>query len=253
MDRQAVLRWAAVAAALFGLSGCARLGGEAFQPTHSLDIPFTGSLDTPIGQTFRPATKAIAEIDLLTVTYAQLADPRGALTVTLADGLGGRQLARVVVNGAQVEDNHWLPVRFDPPVLAPEVSAITVRWHGTAPVGLLANAPPPGFDRTAQAVNDPYPGGQLTISGMPAAGDLAFRVVGTGGAGAAARQLVGMARSAGGRLLRDELGFTLGWLGLLIGAMALAITGLRQRTNLACQLDDGGDGEQEGERDQAGA
>ncbi len=233
-------------AAVLALPGCGRLGGAPFQPTHSLAIPLGGALDQPVGQTFRPATDAIAEIDLLTVTYAQLADPGGALTVTLTDHLDGRQLASVTISGAQVEDNHWLPVRLDPPAPAPAVAAITVRWEGATRVGLLANAPPPGFDRAAQDANDPYPGGQLTVNGMPAAGDLAFRVVGTGGAGAAARQLVGILRSAGGRLLRDEPGFTLGWLGLLAGAAALATTGLRRRGNAAGQLRDGGDGEQEG-------
>jgi hypothetical protein len=214
-----------VIAALLAVSGCARLGGEAFQPTYSMALP----LGDPVGQTFRPATDAIAGIDLFTVTYAQPADPRGVLTVTLQDGLGGRQLASATLGGQQIADNRGARARFNPPVPAPQVAAVMVRWDGATTVGLQANIPPPGYDPVQQDANDPYPGGELIWNGARAQGDLAFRVVGSGGPDALARQLGGIVRSAGGRLLRDEPAFTLSWLTLLASAVALAVTGLHRR------------------------
>ncbi|MGH8909496.1 MAG: hypothetical protein ACRD0K_24105 [Egibacteraceae bacterium] len=212
-------------AALLVLAGCARLGGEAFQASHSGAVP----LDAPVGQTFRPATSGIRGIDLLTATYGQEQDPSGTLRATLRDAQSGTALAVVSVGGDRIGDNRWVPVRFDPPVPAPEVASITVTWDGDTPVALRANVPPADFDPVEQDANDPYPGGELLRDGVPAAGDLAFRVLGTGGPRETAAQLVGMVQSAGGRLLRDELGFALSWLALLAGAVTLAVIGFRQR------------------------
>ncbi len=245
MDRRVTLGSAALAA-LLALPGCARLGGEAFQPTHSAAIV----LDDPVGQTFRPATDAIAGVDLSIATYRQTADPNGVLTVILRDGLGGRQLRSASVGGEQLLDNQWARVRFASPVPAPEVAAIEVRWDGPTTVGLLANVPPAGYDPAQQDANDPYPGGELIRNGARAQGDLAFRVVGTGGPDELARQLGGILRSAGGRLLRDEPGFTLGWLGLLAGAVAFTVTGQRRRSG---ELSDGGDREAHSEGQDPGA
>jgi hypothetical protein len=211
--------------AVLGLAGCARLGGEAFQASHSGAIP----LEVPLGQTFRPATKGIRGIDLLTVTYERTPDPEGVLRVVLGDDQTGATLATASLGGDRVGDNRWVPVRFDPPVPAPRVARLTVAWDGDTPVGLRANFPPPHFDPAEQDANDPYPGGELLRDGTRAAGDLAFRVLGTGGWREAVGQLAGMIRSAGGRLLRDDLPFTLVWLTLVAGAVTLAVTGFQQR------------------------
>lgn len=237
-------------AALLALSGCARVGGEAFQPTYSTTIPLDDPLGGPVGQTFRPATDAITGIDLFMVAYGQAPDPSGTLTVTLRDGLGGRQLASAIVGGQRIADNQWVPVRFNPSAPAPQTAAIEARWDGATPVGLLANLPPPGYDPARQDANDPYPGGELIRNGARAQGDLAFRVVGAGGADELSRQLGGILRSAGGRLLRDEPAFTLGWLVLLAGAVALAVTGLRQRPG---QLGDRRGRQQHAQRQEPGA
>jgi hypothetical protein len=227
---------------MLALAGCGRIGGEAFQATHNGAVPVTGA----IGQTFRPATGAIRGVDLLTATYGRQADPGGTLTVTLTDAATGLRIGAASVGGAQIGDNRWVAVRFSPPVAAPEVAAVTVRWTGRTPIALRVNAPPPRLDRTVQDINDPYPGGELLVDGGRAAGDLAFRVVGTGGAADAAGQAGGMIRSAGGRLLRNELPFAVAWLGLLGVACGLACSGFvrRRRTE---QLAGGGSGEQDQE------
>jgi hypothetical protein len=246
VDCRAVLGWIVALAALLALPGCARVGGEAFQPTYSAALPLHAS----VGQTFRPATDAIAGIDLFTVTYAQPADPRGVLTVTLRDGLGGRQLASATLGGRQIADNRWARARFNPPVPAPQVAAVMVGWDGATPVGLQANIPPPEYDPVQQDANDPYPGGELIWNGVRAQGDLAFRVVGSGDPDELARQLGGILRSAGGRLLRDERSFTLGWLALLASSAALAVTGLRRRPS---EFGNRRHREQHGERQESGA
>ncbi|MGH8929799.1 MAG: hypothetical protein ACRDZO_03955 [Egibacteraceae bacterium] len=218
-------RFLTALAGLLLLTGCARLGGEEFQASHS-DAVLLGAT---VGQTFRPVTSAVRGLDLLTATYGQDPDPDGRLRVTLFDGQRGKRLATATVSGDRIGDNDWVPLRFDPPVPAPEIAEFTVTWEGDTPLGLRANVPPRGFDRREQDPNNPYPGGQLRRNGAAAYGDLAFRVLGTGGTGEAITQLTGMFRSAGDRLIHDELPFTVVWLTLLTGAIALAIVGFRHK------------------------
>ncbi len=217
----------AALAALILLTGCARLGGEEFQASHSGAV----LLGPTVGQTFRPATSAVRGLDVLTVTYGEDLDPDGRLRVTLFDGQRGKRLATATVSGERIDDNEWVPLRFDPPVPSPEIAEFTVAWDGDTPLGLRANVPPRGFDRREQDPNNPYPGGQLRRNGSAAYGDLAFRVLGTGGTGEAITQLTGMFGSAGNRLVHDELPFAVAWLALLTGALALAIMGFRSHSS----------------------
>jgi hypothetical protein len=237
-----VIRLFAPLLALLALAACARTGGEEFQGTLNGVVPVTGT----IGQTFRPATDGVRGVDLLTATYGTLADPKGTLVVTLKDATTGEELRTTRIPGTELGDNQWVAARFDPPVPAPEVAAVSVGWTGATPVALYVNAPPSPLDLRVQDINDPYPGGELLVGGRRALGDLAFRAVGTGGAGAGVGQVVGMIRSAGGRLLRHELGFAVAWLLLLAGTGGLAVWGFRG--GRARQLDDGGSREQDQER-----
>jgi len=240
----------AALAGLLALGGCAGAGGEAFQPTTTRALPLTA--EQSVGQTFRPATDAVAGIDLLVATFDAPADAGGVLTVDLVGGAGGRVLASAEVPGDALGDNEWVAVRFPRPAPAPAAAAIDVRWRGATPVGLWANVPPPGYP-AAQDSNDPYPGGELLVDGAPAQGDLAFRVVGAGGPAAAAGKLARTLGGAGGRLLGGQPIFAAAWLLGLAGACALAVSGLRRGgPRPAHQLRDGRRGEEHHQRDEAG-
>jgi hypothetical protein len=218
----AMRRWMVVVIGLVMVAGCDRVGGEAFQQS------VNGALrldDRTLSQTFRPATAAVRGVDLLVATYGAAPDPAGVLQVRLLDP--DAELARARVEGSRLMDNTWLHVAFAEPVTAPEVAAIEVSWDGATPVGLWANTPPAEIAE-GRLVNDPYPGGELLVDGERAAGDLAFRVRGDGGAARLPRALAGIAAGAL-RGLGDRPLFAAGWgLGLLC-AVGLAAYGFAQR------------------------
>jgi len=205
--------------------GCARTGGEVFQPTLNTALRVTA--DDAVGQTFRPAGDVVTGIDVHTAAYDLLPDADGALTVTLRERVGGPALAVATVPGRAVGEAVWAEATFDPPVAVdtPTV-AFDVTWDGRTPLALWANVPPEDVDARVRLVNDPYPGGELLVDDGRAAGDLAFRVRGGGGSGAALAQLGEVVASTGNRLA-DRPQFALVWLALLGGAVALAVTGLR--------------------------
>jgi hypothetical protein len=217
------VRAAAVLLTLGLLSGCGRAGGEAFQPTVNAALPLDEG--RTLGQSFRPATEGVAGVDLLMATFGAVPDPDGQLAVVLRDATSGRVLARSSVPGTAIGDNTWASARFDPPAAAPAVAAIELTWDGGGRVGLWANVPPPdpGPDRL---LNDPYPGGELLVDGEHAAGDLAFRVVGTRGATGVPRALAGVAAGAL-RGLGDRPLFAAVWALLLAAAVVLAVAGFR--------------------------
>jgi hypothetical protein len=206
------------------LAGCQRVGGEAFQETFNQPLALTD--DVPVGQSFRPATGAVAGVNVLLATFGTEPDQDGVLTVRLSDGIGGPLLGEAQVEGARLGDNEWAPLNFPTPVPAPDVAAIELRWDGTGEIAVWAAAPLP--DDPDGFVPDPYPGGELVLDWRAAPGDLAFRVVGTGGAGALPGALAAIARQGAGRLAQDPH-FMLGWLALLAAAGWLALGGLRQR------------------------
>ena len=120
-------------------AGCARAGGEPFQPTLSTVVPLAGG--ATVGQTFQSATGVVAGVDLVTATYAAPADPDGRLRVTLRAEPGGPVLASARVSGADLGDGEWVGVTFDEPVAVPETAVLEVAWRGETPLALFANAP----------------------------------------------------------------------------------------------------------------
>jgi hypothetical protein len=228
------------------LSGCARLGGEAHQPSHSGALPL--SADNPIGQTFTIAGSGLAGFDLLMATFGEPPDPSGTLTVTLRARLDAPVLATAEVTGSAIRDNSWVPVRFDEPQeigpLAGQPPAVPadaadgaarpvfeVTWDGASPVGVRANVPARPIEPDV-LVNDPYPWGELVLDGELAAGDLAFRVLGIDGVAALPRTVRGLAGGAA-RGLADRPLFAAGWALLLAGSAALAVYGFRAGTHRA--------------------
>lgn len=224
------------------LTGCQEASGEAFQ--YSLNAPVMLG-DEPVGQTFRPATERVAGADVLVATFDEPVDPQGRLRAVLRDG-DGRVLARTTVEGADLGNDEWAPVRFSPTVPAPEVAAVELTWDGSSPLAVWANVPldEPGED---DVLNDPYPGGQLLRDGEPAVGDLAFRAVGSGGPLDAARNVGGILRAGASRLAGDPLFLGL-WVAALAGAGALGVWGLRRPTG---KLGDRRRDEQRREREEA--
>jgi hypothetical protein len=228
-------------AAVLVVPGCGRLGGEAFQATHSRVLQLDDA--QRLGQSFRPATDRIAGVDLLTASFAGPADARGTLELRLLHRVDGPQLALATVPGEAVEDNAWLSVRFDAPVAVSEQAVFDVRWRGAAPIGLYANVPPdPPVPRMPP--NDPYSGGELLINGERAAGDLAFRAVNPSRPADLTAALSGLLRETGARLL-DRPGFTVVWLLLVAAAAGLGLAGLTR-----AQLLDRGPGKQRGEHEE---
>lgn len=199
------------------LAGC---GTEPFQPTHTDAVPLGDA--AVAGQTFRPAAGEVTGVDLLVATYQERPDADGTLTVRLRASPQGAVLAETRVPGAALEDNAWVSARFGEAVAVDGQAAIEAAWDGSAPLGLRANVPPADVP-AERLLNDPYPGGELTRHGEPAAGDLAFRVAGTSGPLAWVSRL---ARGAGSALLGAPV-FAVAWLLLLGGAVTLAVAGSR--------------------------
>lgn len=214
----------ALLVAVLVVAGCQAAAGDVFQYTFNQPLALTD--ERPVGQTFAPATGRVAGVDVLVATFGEPVDAGGRLQAVLRDGAGGRVLARATVAGDEVGDNEWATLRFPEPAPAPQVAAVELTWDGSTPLAAWANTPAeePG---EGDLLHDPYPGGQLLVDGEPAVGDLAFRAVGTGGAGTAVRHLAGVARAGAGRLAGDPL-FAVAWLGLLAGAAALGVWGLRR-------------------------
>lgn len=206
-------RVAAASAVALALGGCALADGSVAQGSS------TGVLALAPGdglaQTFRPRSPTVAAIDVLTATYGAAAS--GTLRLRLEDAESGALLAQADVDGGDLHDNGWSSARFAAPVAVPEVARVELSWAGAAAIGVYANVPPPG---PPIMLNDPYSGGELIRGGTPATGDLAFRAVGTGGAGAA--RAVASRTAA---LLARTPRFTLGWVALLGVALALALRG----------------------------
>lgn len=217
------LALAGMAIATIALAGCARTGGDAFQATLTDAVAVH---DEPAGQTFTPGAERLAGLDLLLATFSERPDPDGELVVSLVDRDTRAAVATAEVSADNIADGAWVPVRFDEPARPPSDPAFTVEWTGDSPVGVWANVPPADADADQRLINDPYPGGQLLRDGRPAAGDLAFRVVGDVGP---AEPLRALARLAGGAVLALAAvpWFGLVWAGLLAGALALAVGGFR--------------------------
>lgn len=221
-------------ALVVALTGCARVGGEVLQGSQNGALPLAAGQS--LGQTFAPAGDRLAGVDVTSATYGRSAD--GRFTAQLRDAADGRVLATAGVRGRDVADNGWTALRFDRPVPAPALAMVELRWDGTEPIGVYANVPPePGADRGSLSVtapgagtappleNDPYVGGTLLRDGARAPGDLAFRVVGTGGPRAAAVTVTG---TLGGVLagLASAPVFAVLWLAALAGCAVLALRGL---------------------------
>lgn len=234
---------ALAALVVFAMAGCQAASGEVFQ--HSFNQPLMLG-DRPVGQTFRPVTAEIAGVDVLLATYAQSVDPAGELAAVLRAGAGGRVLARTVLRHPDLGNDEWAAIRFVPPVAASEVLAVELTWDGASPLAVWANVPleAPGED---DLLNDPYPGGELLRDGDAAVGDLAFRVVGSGGPGDAARNVMAVLRSGASRLADRPL-FLVTWLLLLAGAGGFGVWGLRRAPS---QLGDGRRGQQGREHEEA--
>lgn len=212
--------------ALLLLTGCARTGGEPFQPTHNGPLPLDEG--TTVGQTINPAGDAITGLDVQVATYAAPADPDGTLTLALRDPDTGQRIARTSVAGTELADATWVSLRFDTPVDVPDVVLAELSWEGATRLAVWANTPASPQVRSAGMPNDPYEDGELVVDGLPRAGDLAFRVRGAAGPGAALVQLGEVVASAGSRLLAEPVFATL-WVLAMVGGVALAVRGLRPR------------------------
>jgi hypothetical protein len=209
-------------------AGCSALSGEAFQPTVSRPLIVDANLG--VGQTFAPQSPAVAGVDLLVATFGTIPDPDGTLEVVLRAGVGGRIEAEAAIAGTRLRDNAWVPVRFDPPVPAPDLAVVEARWSGATPVGLYGNVPPAGREPD-RLVNDPYPSGELLLHGNPAAGDLAFRAVGVGDAGSARRTVLRLGGGAA-RGLVAQPAFAFAWCALLVACLALFLVGRHRAREL---------------------
>lgn len=214
---------AGVALAVLGVTGCARTAGDAFQATLTDAV---AAHDQPVGQTFTPGADRIAGVDLLVATFSERPDPEGELRVSLVNHDTDGAVATAEVSADAVADGQWVSARFDEPASPPPNPAFRVAWTGDSPVGVWANVPPGDADPDERLINNPYAGGQLLRDGQPAAGDLAFRVVGDVGP---VEPLRALGRLAGGAVmtLAAVPWFGLAWAALLAGALALAVAGFR--------------------------
>jgi len=211
------------------VTGCGRAGGEDFQPTHNGVVALTG--DVTVGQTLNPAGDRLAGVDLQVATYAQAPDAEGTLRVTVRDADTRSALAVAEVDGEDLADLRWTPVRFDPPVTVDDVVLVEASWEGGTPLALLANIPEETRPRNAEVLlNDPYAEGTLVVDGRPEPGDLVFRVRGTAGPAGGLAQVAEVAASAGSRLLAEPA-FAVIWLLGLLGGLVLAVRGLRRRAS----------------------
>jgi len=205
------------------LCACERVGGEAMQATRNTVVDLT---DAPVtGQSFQSPTGSVAGIDLLMATYGDAPDTAGILEVELVDLESGDMLASAAVDGAELADNAWAPVRFDRTAAVDGPAAFLVAWDGEGQVGLHANTPPADYTGE-ELLNDPYPGGELIVDAEAAPGDLAFRIVGAPGPGTVVATAIGLVRGAGAALARQPL-FGIGWGVLFLAAMALTGYGWR--------------------------
>jgi hypothetical protein len=194
-------------------------GGQRFQASATQALPLRAG--ETLGQTFQPPPGTVARVDVSTATFAGTLDPDGELRVVLRDD--GRPVARATVPADAILDNAFTPVRFDEPVALAGEASVELGWRGDGAVGLYANVPPtPLPSDYPDEGNDPYPGGHLVRDGTAAAGDLAFRVAGSDGAAGAAGAMLGRWLER----LGDAPAFTLAWLALLGGALALAALNL---------------------------
>jgi hypothetical protein len=226
MPTRPPLRVAALLLCLLLTTGCARIAGEPFQPTHNAALPLERG--AALGQTFQVPSGAVAGVDLLTATYGRTPAADAELIVRLRQDADGPVLAEVALAGTAVPDNGWAIATFEdgPVPVADGVAAVEVTWDGAEPVALRANVPP--GDWTADLLlNDPYPGGELLRDGSRGTGDLAFRVRGAPGAGDGARA-VGRLGLGAARGLLDRPLFAVAWSALLAGCLALAVVGLRR-------------------------
>lgn len=221
-------------------AGCQEAGGETFQ--HSFNQPLRLG-EEPVAQTFRPATGAVAGVDVLLATFSEPVDPDGELDAVLRDGAGGPVLARATLRHADIGNDEWAAIRFDPAVPAPAVGAVELTWDGASPLAVWANAP---LD-DPRAGNDPYLGGQILLGGEPGVGDLAFRVVGTGGAAEAAANVARILRSGASRLADRPL-FLVLWVAVVAGSGWLGVRGLR---GAPPELRDRRRGQERGQHDEA--
>lgn len=212
------VRLPALAVALLLLAACGRLDGEAVVHAHNTVLHL--SADSPVGQTFEPVADEVRRVDFLLATFGQRV--RGDLEVTLRDAADGRALGAATISGRTLRDNRWTPARFRPPVPAPEVALVELRWTGTGQVGAYANVMP----ADGHTLNNPYPAGTALRDGKELAGDLAFAVQ----AGQPSAWLANL-RSTAGRIvwgLRQAPLFSVVWVLLLAGAVLLTVTGARR-------------------------
>lgn len=229
---------------VLALAGCQGVSSEAFQ--HSFNQPLRLDGDRDVGQSFRVRSGRVAGVDLLMATFGE--DPSGTLVVELQDEPGGRPLASVDLGADELGNNEWAAARFDSALEVGDEAAVALDWHGEGPVAVWANLPLDGADGEG-LLNDPYQGGQRLVDGEPATGDLAFRVVGPGGAGPQLSLMADVARHGLARLVDAPL-FSLAWLLLLAGAVGLAVWGLAPSTR---RLGQGRPGDQGGEREEGAA
>lgn len=202
------------------LSACGRAGGQPFQP--ALNTPLALPAGQTLGQTLNPPDDIITGLDLSVATFGAPADPGGVLTVTVRPAGQAGVTSEAVVPGTAITDGAWVDATFDPPVRSDGVVVAEIRWDGDTPLALWADVP---LEDTRGITNDPYPEGQLVIDGRPVEGDLAFRVSGPGGIGAAATQVQRVLRAAGSRLV-DQPEFLAVWLAALSASVLLAVRGL---------------------------
>ena len=212
-----------------GGTGCARAGGQPFQPTSNTALVLDDGVR--VGQTINPVGP-VTGVDLNVATFGAPADATGVLTVTIAElpqataGQGDDGvLASTRITGSDLTDGTWTAARFDADVEVDGVALVEASWDGAEPIALWANTTQEGTEGLA---NDPYAAGHRVVDGRPREGDLAFRVVGSTGPDAAAAQAVEVGRSAAARLA-DQPVFTVLWMIALAGAVALAVRGLRSR------------------------
>jgi hypothetical protein len=220
-------RWRAlllVALAALLATGCARIAGEPFQPTHNAALPL--SEGSSLGQTFGVPSGAVAGVDLLTATYGRVPPDDAVLAVRLLDGPGGRVLAEVEVPGTDVPDNGWVTATFPEPVPVEGTAAVEVTWDAEDPVAVRANVPGPDWT-DEELLNDPYPGGELLRDGAAATGDLAFRVRGDPGPGDAVATAGRLLRGTAAGVVARPL-FAVLWSALLAGCLVLAVVGFRR-------------------------
>lgn len=233
-----------LAASMLALAGCQGASTEVFQ--HSFNQPLRLDGGRSIGQSFQVRSGRVAGVDVLMATFGE--QPSGTLVVELRDEPGGRTLASVDLAASELANNEWAAARFGSAVEVGDEAVVALDWQGEGPVAVWANVPLDEADGDG-LLNDPYQGGQRLVAGEPATGDLAFRVVGPGGAGPQLSLVADVARQGLARLVEAPL-FAFAWLLLLIGAVGLAVWGLAPSTR---RLGQGRPDDQGGEHEERAA